>query len=69
MPSTICPGEPLTVLEARQLTSVIIAPTERSMPPVSTGTVCAIETMISANDSLEFCTNTSTDQPFGCSEL
>ena len=35
-----------------QLTSVITAPTERSSPPASTGTVCAIATMIRARLSL-----------------
>ena len=66
MPRKISSGEPLTTVEAMQFTSVIIGPTDRSMPPVSTGTVCAIETRMSAKDSLEFWTNTSTLQPFGC---
>ena len=69
IPVTIWTGVPLTTFEATQLVNVIIAPTDKSMPPVSTGTVCAIATRINAKDSLEFWTNTSTVQPFGCSEL
>ena len=68
-PSTIWIADPLTTFEATQLVKVIMAPTDKSMPPVSTGTVCAMDTRMSANDSLEFWTRTSTVQPFGCSEL
>ena len=38
------PGVPLTSSQAMQLASVITAPTERSRPPSSTGTVCAMAT-------------------------
>ncbi len=69
MPRNSSAGEPLSSVDARQFAKVIIAPTDKSMPPVSTGTVCAIDTRISVKHSLEFCTSTSVDQPFGCSEL
>ena len=38
---------------------VITAPTDRSRPPVSTGTVCAMATSASANASLAFWTSTA----------
>ena len=52
-----------------QLTSVITAPTERSRPPASTGTVCAMATMTSAKLSLAFWTSTAALKPRGCREL
>ena len=48
MPPTICAVEPLTRCEATQLLSASTDPTERSSPPVSTGSVCAIAANASA---------------------
>ena len=54
IPSAICQGGPFSTRLARQLTSVMTAPTDRSSPPSSTGSVCAIATIASANTSLAF---------------
>ena len=69
MPNRICAGEPLTSSEAMQLVSVITAPTERSRPPIRTGTVWAMATKPMATDSLAFCTRTAAEKPRGCIRL
>ncbi len=68
-PSTISAGEPLTSSEAMQLVSVITAPTERSRPPISTGTVWAMATKPIATASFEFWTSTAEEKPLGCRTL
>ncbi len=45
---------------------VITAPTDRSSPPSSTGSVCAMATKPMATDSLPFCTKTAVENPRGC---
>ena len=58
-------GDPVRRWLARQSTSVITAPTDRSSPPVSTGRVCAMATRASANASLAFWTKTCGVKPCG----
>ena len=48
---------------------VITAPTERSSPDISTGTVWAMASMASAKISSPFCTSTAEEKPFGCARL
>ena len=69
MPPTIPRGLPVRTVLATQLTMVMTAPTERSSPPIRTGTVCAIATMPRTKASFAFWTRTSVEKPFGCSAL
>jgi hypothetical protein len=64
-PSAISAGEPFSSQLATQFTSVMIAPTDKSSPPSSTGSVCAMPTMASAKASLAFCTSTAEEKPRG----
>ena len=52
-----------------QLVSVMMAPTERSSPPSSTGTVCAMARNTMATDSLLFWIRTAAEKPRGCNML
>ena len=64
-PRTICTGDPATRWLARQFTSVMTAPTDRSSPPISTGTVCAMATRAMLNTSLAFWISTCSLKPRG----
>ena len=69
VPTSRTAGEPAIRWLATQLTSVITAPTDRSRPPASTGTVWAMATMIRAKLSLLFWISTAALKPFGCRVL
>ena len=66
--SARCSAEPDSSVEARQLASTTIAPTERSMPPVSTTKVCAMAISASSTPLFAAVTSTSTETPRGCSD-
>ena len=51
-PRAVSNGEPRTIHDARQLVSVKVMPTERSMPAVITTSVCAIATKASSTPLL-----------------
>ena len=65
-PSAACSGVPTTRCEARQLASTNTMPTDRSMPEVNTGKVCAIATIASSTPLLAAVVNTGTVQPIEC---
>jgi hypothetical protein len=65
MPNRMSEALPRTRWLAMQFTIVMTAPTERSSPPSSTGTVCAMATSASVNTSLAFCTRTGVEKPLG----
>ena len=58
-------GEPTTIEEARQLASTITIPTERSMPDVSTTSVCAMATIASSTPLLAAVVATFALRPAG----
>jgi hypothetical protein len=68
-PPRVAAGEPVSRWLARQLTRVITAPTERSRPPASTGTVCAIATITRAKLSFAFWISTAVEKPLGWNRL
>src|SRR5450830_319400 len=63
MPSAACAGLPTTRCEARQLASTNTMPTDKSIPAVKTGSVCAIATMASSTPLLAAVVITRTVQP------
>jgi len=64
-PSPALSGEPITSAEARQLVSVKIMPTERSMPAVMTTKDCAMATKASSTPLLAAVSTTLTLKPAG----
>ena len=64
-PSAVCSGEPTTIHEARQLVSMKIMPTDRSMPAVITTSVCAMATKASSTPLLAAVCTTLAVKPAG----
>jgi len=64
-PKAVSMPVPMTSQEARQLVSVKIMPTERSMPAVITTSVCAMATKASSTPLLEAVCTTLAVNPAG----
>ena len=64
-PNAVSAGVPTTSQDARQLVRMKIMPTDRSMPAVSTTSVCAIATKASSTPLLEAVCTTLAVKPAG----